>query len=123
MLHVGVCCAVASVHCSLVVTCWERTDLLAVVFIVFCYFGPYQNQGRGWRCETSLSPPVIYFTDRSKAVLCVIYVLCLSCFRVCPLLPYGHLLTSWLLFVMFNCVFVTFPCGRFLIFAAFRAFM
>ena len=37
------------------------------------------------------------FTDRSKAVLllwvtCVIYVLCLSCFRVCSLLPCGHLL-------------------------------
>ena len=25
--------------------------------------------------------------------------------------PAGKDLTSWLLFVMFNCVFVTFPCG------------
>ena len=25
--------------------------------------------------------------------------------------PAGKSLTSWLLFVMFNCVFVTFPCG------------
>ena len=25
--------------------------------------------------------------------------------------PAGKRLTSWLLFVMFNCVFVTFPCG------------
>ena len=36
------------------------------------------------------------FTDRSKEVLplwiiCVIYVLCLSCLRVCSLLPCGHL--------------------------------
>ena len=38
MLHVGVYCAVVSVSCSLVVTCWERTDLLAVVFVVFCLF-------------------------------------------------------------------------------------
>ena len=38
MLHVGVCCAVVSVPCSLVVTCWERADLLAVVFVVFCLF-------------------------------------------------------------------------------------
>ena len=38
MLHVGVCCAVVSVPCSLVVTCWERADLLAVVFVVFCHF-------------------------------------------------------------------------------------
>ena len=38
MLHVGVCCAVVSVPCSLVVTCWERADLLAVVYVVFCHF-------------------------------------------------------------------------------------
>ena len=38
MLHVDVCCAVASVPCSLVVTCWERADLLAVVCVVFCHF-------------------------------------------------------------------------------------
>ena len=38
MLHVGVCCAVVSVPCSLVVTCWERIDLLAVVFVVFVTF-------------------------------------------------------------------------------------
>ena len=31
----------------------------------------------------------------------------LSCFRVCLLLPCA----PWLLFVMFNCVFVTFLCG------------
>ena len=36
------------------------------------------------------------FTDRSKAVLllwiiCVIYGLCVSCFRICSLLPCGHL--------------------------------
>ena len=34
-------------------------------------------------------------------MFCVIYLLCFSCFCV----------TSWLLFVMFNCVFVTFPRG------------
>ena len=41
MLHVGLCCAVVSVPCSLVVTCWERADLLAVVFVVFCHFPKY----------------------------------------------------------------------------------
>ena len=45
----------------------------------------------------------------------------------------GKGLTSWVLFVMFNCVFVTFQCGilgqvwyliyRFLIFAAFLTFI
>ena len=39
------------------------------------------------------------------------------CFHVCSLMPCGLWspagkgLTSWLLFVMFNCVFVTVPCG------------
>ena len=35
--------------------------------------------------------------------------LCLVCVMLLRL-PCG-LLTSWLSFVMFNCVFVTFPCG------------
>ena len=38
MLLVDVCCAGVSIPCSLVVTCWERADLLAVVFVVFCHF-------------------------------------------------------------------------------------
>ena len=38
IIHVGVCCAVVSVSCSLVVACWERADLLTAVFIVFCHF-------------------------------------------------------------------------------------
>ena len=44
--------------------------------------------------SSGLSPPVKYFTDRSKAVLLlwIICVVCLSCFRVCLLLPCGHLL-------------------------------
>ena len=32
-----VCHAFASVHCCLVVICWERADLLALV-CVFCHF-------------------------------------------------------------------------------------
>ena len=64
------------------------------------------------------------FTVRSGDVLllwvvCVVYVMCLSCLRVCSLLPCGRLLwgggrgglTSWLLFVMSNCNFITFPCS------------
>ena len=38
LLHVGVRSAVVSVPCNLVVTFWERADLLAVVFVVFCHF-------------------------------------------------------------------------------------
>ena len=34
-----VCHAVVSVHCSLVVTCWERADLFAVLYVMFsCVF-------------------------------------------------------------------------------------
>ena len=36
--HVGVCCNVLSVLCSLVVTCWERADLLAVECVMFFHF-------------------------------------------------------------------------------------
>ena len=49
------------------------------------------------RCENGLSPPVKYFTDGSNAILLcgsfvrVMYVLCLSCHRVCSLLPCGLL--------------------------------
>ena len=38
IFHAGVCCAVMYVPCSLEVTCWERADLLAAVFVVFCHF-------------------------------------------------------------------------------------
>ena len=38
MLYVGMCYAVLSVPCSLVVTCWEKADLLAVVFGVLWTF-------------------------------------------------------------------------------------
>ena len=31
-------CAVMYVPISLVVTCWERADLLAALFVVFCHF-------------------------------------------------------------------------------------
>ena len=73
--------------------------------------GPHQNKGRGWRRKTGLSPPVKYFTDRSKAVLLlwIFYVfcsvLCLLCLCarlfMCALWsPAGKGLTSWLSFVV-----------------------
>ena len=52
-----------------------------------------------WRRKTGLSPPVKYFTDRSKAVLLlwIFYVFVLSCVcyvfvRVCLYVLCGHLL-------------------------------
>ena len=38
MLHVGMCCNVVFALCSIVVTCWERADLLAVMCVVFVTF-------------------------------------------------------------------------------------
>ena len=68
--------------------------------------------------EAGLSPPVKYFTDRSKMVLLlwifkVFSVLCLLCFcarlLICVLWsPGGKWLTSWLSFLVSNCEFVTF---------------
>ena len=39
-----VCHAVLSVPCSLVATCWERVDLLALLYVMFsCVFVTFQN--------------------------------------------------------------------------------
>ena len=47
------CHAFASVHCCLVVTCWERADLLALVCDVYCGFVTFQcgilGQMQGWK--------------------------------------------------------------------------
>ena len=43
--------------------------------------------------------------------LCLVFVMLLRQFIAALWSPAGKGQTSWLLFVMFNCVFVTFPCG------------
>ena len=43
--------------------------------------------------------------------LCLVFVMFSRLFIAALRSPAGKGLTSWLLFVMFNCVFVTFPCG------------
>ena len=80
---------------------------------------PHLKKVRLALCETGLSPSVKYFTDRSKVVLLlgiifVIYVLCLSCFCVCSLLPCGHLKRRAVLLALVcdvYCDFVTFAFG------------
>ena len=77
------------------------------------------NHRLGWRRETGLSPPVEYFSDRSKAVLllwiiyvflsCVCYAFCVRLFICALWSPAGKGLTSCLSFVVSNCKFVTFP--------------
>ena len=43
--------------------------------------------------------------------LCLVFVMLLRLFIDALWSPAGKGLTSWVLFEMFNCVFVTFPCG------------
>ena len=43
--------------------------------------------------------------------LCFVFVIFSRLFIAVAWSPAGKRLTSWLLFVMFNCVSVTFPCG------------
>ena len=43
--------------------------------------------------------------------LCLVFVMLSRLFIAALWSPAGKGLTPWLLFVMFNCVFVTFPCG------------
>ena len=43
--------------------------------------------------------------------LCLVFVMLPRLFIAALWSPAGKGLTSWLSFVMFNCVFVTFPCG------------
>ena len=41
---------------------------------------------------------------------CLVFVMLSRLFIAALWSPAGKVLTSWLLFVMFNCVFVIFPC-------------
>ena len=43
--------------------------------------------------------------------LCLVFFILSRLFIAALRSPAGKGLTTWLLFVMFNCVFVTFPCG------------
>ena len=122
MLHVGVfCCRVCSLWpCGhLLEKGWPLGCRVSCVLSLSQMFsGPHQNQGRGWRRETGLSPPVKYFTNRSKAVLLfgsfMSFLSCVCCFRGRLCIdalwsPAGKTPPSWLSFVMSNCGFVTFP--------------
>ena len=52
-----VCHAFASDHCCLVVTCWEKADLLALVcdvYLCFCYFPILWYPGSGVAIDLSI---------------------------------------------------------------------
>ena len=63
--HVCLCHTVLSVPCSLAVTCWERADLLALLFVMFaCVFFtfPHGTQGQVWYSIVSI-PDLCFLTS------------------------------------------------------------
>ena len=56
-----------------------------------------------FQCGTSFVDHLCY--------LCLVIVMLSRLFIATLWSPAGKMLTSWLLFAMFNCTFVTFPCG------------
>ena len=80
---------------------------------------PHLNWGWGWRRWAGLSPPVKYFTDRSKAVLLLwifcVFVLSCVCYVLCASVYMCFVVTCWeradLLALVCGvfCEFVTFP--------------
>ena len=66
-----VCHAFLSVHCSPVVTCWERADHLALLCVIFyCVFVTFLCGvlGRVWYLIVSISDlcPLTYFENRGS---------------------------------------------------------
>ena len=64
-----VCHAFVSVHCCLVVTCWERADLLALVCDVYCDFVtfPFGILGLVWFLNVLIPDPChLFFTFKNS---------------------------------------------------------
>ena len=79
----GVCHAFLSVHCSLVVTCCERADLLALLCVMFyCVFVtfPCGVLGQVWYC-TVLIPDLCLLTYFIKKVFIMHFVVLFKCHR------------------------------------------
>ena len=59
-----VSCTFASVNCCIVVTCWERADLLAPVGYVYCDFltFPFGILGHVWYLNVSIPDPCCLLT-------------------------------------------------------------
>ena len=89
--HVGACCTVVPVPCSLVVTCWERDGPLAVMCVVFsgvfffhfskCVLVYIRTKGVGAvKYNILLTVPSPYFFCRYFMFLCLVFdmPLCVS---------------------------------------------
>ena len=115
----------ASVHCCQVVSYWERADLLALVGGVYCIIVAFQCSilGQVWYLIVSF-PDLCHFSYFQ----CSFFILRQSVGSHSPIKCHlnnqswsmlvaalwslaGKRLISLLLFMMFKCAFVTFPCG------------
>ena len=69
-------CAFVFVHCCLVVTCWERADLLALVgddYCIFCNFPmgyPWSGVVLDFIVSRSLPSLILASVDSEEPVLC-----------------------------------------------------
>ena len=81
-----------------------KTDyhLMHVKSIAECSFSILQYFGPSLSYQSSLT---------TLSYLCLVFVMLSFHFIAALWSPAGKGLTSWLPFVMFNCGFVTFPCG------------
>ena len=102
LVHVGVFCAVVSVSCSLVYTCWKMADLLAVVFVVFCHFPKRVSVHIRTKGEVGVvklfkpSSKTFLLTVPRRYFLCGLFVLFLYC--VCHAVVSAHccfVVTCW----------------------------
>ena len=92
-----------------VFTRFERADLLAVAFGVFCHFPKCVLVHIRIKGEVGAVKPVLLLW-----IIHLISVMCLLCFCACLFIvalwsPAGKGLASWLSFVMSYCESVTFP--------------
>ena len=81
VLHFCLCYAVLSVPCSLVVTCWERAALLALLFVLLsCVFVTFPYGVPGQVLYLIVSIPdlclLLYLGSRLETILQCIRVLC-----------------------------------------------
>ena len=74
-----VCHDFASVHCCLVVTCWERADFLALVCDVYCVFVtfPYGILGPVWYFIVSI-PDICHLSSIKPMEVSILNILLTS---------------------------------------------
>ena len=70
-----VCHSFASVHCCLVVKCWERPDFLALFYDVYCDFVifPLVILGQVWCLIVSIPDHLPSFLLLLKFLTCAVY--------------------------------------------------